>query len=69
MNWCEAFAAYIRKLGLTQQDVAFQLKKSPSFIHYWIKDVRPRDEKVRKRIERWSGGVVSADLPAPARAA
>lgn len=63
-TWSEAFAACLVAKGLNQLQATFALKVSSSKIHYWTHGTRPRDERVRRRIERWSDGTVPADLPA-----
>lgn len=69
MTWSDAFKGYIeRRFGDgAQQKAAFALKVSPSKVSYWCRGSVPR-EKTRRRIDRWSKGEVSADLPAPSGA-
>lgn len=68
MTWSEAFRTHIteRWPQHAQKEAAFSLRVTPSTVHYWCRGARPRDEKVRKRIARWSGGAVGADLSASA---
>lgn len=65
MIWSEAFRAYIHRRFATrpQLEASFSLRVSPSKVHYWCRGTRPVEE-TRKRIDRWSKGEVSADLPA-----
>lgn len=65
VTWSEAFRRYIeRRFGEgAQQKAAIALKTAQSKVHYWCRGARAR-EKMRRRIERWSGGDVKADLPA-----
>ena len=69
-SWSEAFTAYLAKLGLTQQEALFSLRKSrvsvtQSGVSYWCRGSRPR-EGTRRLVERWSKGAVAANLPASA---
>lgn len=50
-----------------QQKAAIALKTAQSKVHYWCHGARAREEE-RKRIARWSGGAVPADLPREAEA-
>lgn len=70
-TWSDAFTAYLDSLGLSQQDAMFALRRArmrvtQSQISYWCRGSRPR-EQMRERLERWSKGVVRADLPANLR--
>lgn len=67
MTWSEAFTRHLDKLGLSQQDALFSLRRSRikatvSQICYWRRGTCPR-AATRRKIERWSGGSVPADLP------
>lgn len=65
VTWSAAFKAYIEKRfgDGAQQKAAMALRTAQSKVHYWCHGSRAR-EKMRARIERWSGGDVKADLPA-----
>lgn len=69
MTWSDAFRAHIEKRygDGAQQKAAIALKMAQSKVHYWCHGARAREE-TRKRIERWSGGDVRADLPSSAEA-
>ncbi len=64
MIWSAAFKAYIdERFGDgAQQKAALSLRAAQSKVHYWCHGARAR-EKERRRIQRWSGGRVPADLP------
>lgn len=70
-TWSEAFKGYINRRWPehAQKEASFALRVTPSTIHYWCRGARPREERTRKRIARWSKGEVSADLPAAIDAA
>jgi len=63
MTWNEAFRAYIEdRFGDgPQQKAAHSLKTTPANISYWCNGKLPR-EAWRKKIARWSGGKVPAEL-------
>lgn len=65
-TWSDAFRAHIHRRWPehAQKEASFSLRVTPSTIHYWCRGARPREEKTRRRIERWSKGDVKADLPA-----
>ncbi len=65
LTWSEAFKAYIHRRWPehAQKEASFSLRVTPSTIHYWCRGARPRDAKLRKRIQHWSKGDVAADLP------
>jgi len=78
VTWSESFAGYLDKLGLNQQSAFVALTKArvpatQSQVSYWRRGSAYPREATRKKIERWSKGAVSADLPpsesAPTRAA
>jgi hypothetical protein len=67
-TWTDAFRAHLQKLGLSQQEAVFALRKAsirvtPSQVSYWYRGALPREE-TRKRIERWSKGEVPASAVA-----
>lgn len=65
LTWSEAFRRHIcsRWPEHSQKEASFSLRVTPSTIHYWCRGARPRDEKLRRRIERWSKGAIGAELP------
>jgi len=71
-SWSEQFRRHIEARGLTQQEATFELRRvrvraTQSQVHYWLHGSKPRDEAMRKRIERWSKGAVVSDAPSRAR--
>ena len=54
------FSAHFDSLGKEQQEVARELRVTPSTVYYWRRGSRPRDAKVLARVERWSKGKVPA---------
>jgi hypothetical protein len=62
-TWSEAFAEYLDQEGLEQLAVALALRVGPSKVHYWKHGSRPRDPRIRRKIQRWSHDRVPADLP------
>lgn len=62
-TWNALFRAHCERLGLNQLAVSHALKVAPSRVHGWWHGAYPR-EKMRKRMDRWSGGAIPADAPA-----
>lgn len=62
-SWSQAFRAYLEKNGIKQQDASFDLRQPISAINGWARGGRPRNEKIRLRIEEWSHGEVWSHLP------
>ncbi len=62
MSWSDLFRSYIeQKYGdYAQTRAAEDLGVSKSAVSYWCRASRPREE-MRKRIQRWSRGLVPAD--------
>lgn len=57
MTWSEAFAAYLKRHGIKQSEVALVLGVSPASVTYWLRGREPRRE-VRRRIDAWSRGEI-----------
>jgi hypothetical protein len=48
-------------MGKSQQGVAQEFHISPSRVHYWMNGSVPRDLLMRKKIQKWSKGMVPAE--------
>jgi transcriptional regulator with XRE-family HTH domain len=68
LTWSEALQNYIQKNGLTKVAAARALGVWPSQVLDWCRGGRPRDAAVLIAVQRWSEGVVRADLPTKADA-
>jgi hypothetical protein len=66
MTWSDRFREYIeRRFGMgAQQKASFSLKVAPSKVHYWCHGATAR-VAMRKRVARWSGGEVPAEISVP----
>lgn len=62
-TWTDAFLAYVGRKKLTQLAIALEFECAPSKVNGWFHGAMPR-AGMRKRIQRWSGGAIPADLPA-----
>lgn len=68
-TWAQAFAAYLAKKGLSQQDALFALRlagirAAPSSISYWSRGATYPREETRAAIAKWSKNEIGANLPA-----
>lgn len=68
MTWSQAFSRYLRARKISQFDAVQELRAAgsrvtQSQVSYWCRGSRPR-LAVRKAIETWSQGLVSAELHA-----
>lgn len=62
MTGSELFAEYIEQKCGTRLAAAYELGVAVSTVHYWLTSSSPR-ETHRKKIARWSKGVITADMP------
>jgi hypothetical protein len=61
--WSAAFAAHVKRTGLSRPEIARQLGVGVSHVHYWlVVGSVPRPE-TRERIAAWSDGAVPVSNP------